>query len=720
MGEAIQNFIDWVKYFLKGQIPFTNPVLILSVVLIIILFAPLIFKRIKIPGIIGLILAGVIIGPNTFHLIDKTTSFELFSKTGLLYIMFLAGLEIDMQEFRQNRSKSFVFGALTFFIPIIIGYIVCMYVFHFPFWASVLLASMFSTHTLLSYPIVSSMGVVKNRAVQLTFGGTIITDTAVLILLGIITNVVKNELSPMFWLKTTLLLATLVLGCLYILPIVTRWFFRNLEGQGGSQYIYVLAVVFLSAFAAEVAGVEPIIGAFLAGLALNRVIPHNSVLMNRVVFIGNTLFIPFFLISAGMLVDIKLFFSGSGALIFAGVLSAVALLTKYFAAKITGWIYKLNKNETRIIFGLSASHAAATLAVIKVGFDIGLFDKNVINGTIILILVTCLVSSFVTERAARKLAIAEKDKDDTKTEKRPERILIPITNPDNVSRLIELSLLIKNQRSNEALFPLSIVEDDSNASMNMHGSKKMLEGIVDQITALDKKVEILRKVDLNIIDGIVRTAKAYAISDIVLGYQTTPNSSGWVFGSKADQLVAKTDQLIVVSKILQPFNSFKNVIVVFTPNAELEKNFKRTCLKINRILKQVGNNIFVYGEQKTIGQFQININDKTFDMYKYMPVESFQEMSFLDNHHNNDELYVILSSRKQTVSHDYHIDNLPKELHKNFEYCSFMVMYPESVESLSGNQYNDVSSVTVQENLDKIIKVKDKITGIFKKDNTDK
>ncbi len=376
MGEAIQSFIDWVKYFLKGQIPFTNPVLILSVVLIIILFAPLVFKRIKIPGIIGLILAGVIIGPNTFHLIDKTTSFELFSKTGLLYIMFLAGLEIDMQEFRQNRSKSIVFGALTFFIPIIIGYFVCMYVFHFPFWASILLASMFSTHTLLSYPIVSSMGVVKNRAVQLTFGGTIITDTAVLILLGIITNVVKNELSPMFWLKTILLLTTLILGCLYILPIITRWFFRNMEGQGGSQYIYVLAVVFLSAFAAEVSGVEPIIGAFLAGLALNRVIPHNSVLMNRVVFIGNTLFIPFFLISAGMLVDIKLFFSGSGALIFAGVLSGVALLTKYFAAKITGWIYKLNKNETRIIFGLSASHAAATLAVIKVGFDIGLFDKN--------------------------------------------------------------------------------------------------------------------------------------------------------------------------------------------------------------------------------------------------------------------------------------------------------------------------------------------------------
>ncbi|MCD6066425.1 MAG: cation:proton antiporter [Bacteroidetes bacterium] len=717
MGESVQNLINWVKEFLKGQIPFTNPVLILSVVLLIILFAPLVFKRFKIPGIIGLILAGVIIGPNTFHLIDKTTSFELFSKTGLLYIMFLAGLEIDMQEFRQNRSKSMVFGALTFFIPIIIGFLVCTYIFHFQFWAAVLLASMFSTHTLLSYPIVSSMGVVKNRAVQLTFGGTIITDTAVLILLGIITNVVENELSPMFWIKTIVLLAALVVGTLYILPIVTRWFFRNLEGQGSSQYIYVLAVVFLAAFSAEVSGVEPIIGAFLAGLALNRVIPHNSVLMNRVVFIGNTLFIPFFLISAGMLVDIRLFFTGTGALIFAGILSFVALLTKYLAAKLTGIFYKFSKAETRIIFGLSASHAAATLAVIKVGFDIGLFDKNVINGTIILILITCLVSSFVTERAARELAITEKDKEDTKTEKRPERILVPITNPDSISRLIELALLIKNQRSNEAIFPLSIVDDDTDADMHWNNSKRTLENIVEQVAAVDKKVEILRKVDLNITDGIVRTAKAYGISDIVLGYQTAAHSSNFIFGSKAEQLVDKTEQLVVVSKIVQPLNSFKNVIVVLTPNAELEKNFKRTCLKINRVLKQVGNEAFLYGEDKTLVQFQLNINDKSGDMYKYVPVESFEEMSFLDNHHNNDELYIILNARKQTVSYNYHIDNLPRELHKNFEYCSFIVFYPEAMDTLSGNQYNDVTSVTVQESVDKIIKVKDKITGIFKKDN---
>lgn len=717
MVESLQNVIDWVKEFLKGQIPFTNPVLILSVVLLIILFSPLIFKRFRIPGIIGLILAGVIIGPNTLHLIDKTTSFDLFSHTGLLYIMFLAGLEIDMHEFKENRARSLVFGGLTFIIPFTIGFLICTNVFDFGFIAALLLGSMFASHTLLSYPIVSSMGVIKNRAVQTTFGGTIIADTAALLLLGVIANALESELTMLFWIKTLLFLAALVLGVLYVLPRVSRWFFRNIEGQGSSQYIYVLAVVFLSAFASEVAGVEPIIGAFLAGLALNRIIPHNSVLMNRIVFIGNTLFIPFFLISSGMLVDLKMFFTGKTVLILALSLSGIALITKYFAAKITGWIYKFNKAEINIIFGLSAPHAAAALAITNVGFEIGVFDKTVVNSMIILILITCLVGSFATEMAARQLAVEEKDTD-TKSEKRPERILVPITNYEGINRVMDLAMLIKNPKSNESLFPLSIIEDASDVDEKLNSSKRIINSIIEQASALDKKVEILKKVDLNIVDGIVRTARAYAITDIVLAYQTNSNSSNFIFGSKADQLVAKADQLIIVSKILQPFNSFKSVIVVLTPNAELEKNFKRTCLKINRILKQVGNNAIVYGEEKTIVHFQSMINDKNGGTYKYITLENFVQTEFIQNHHNNDELYLILNSRKQTVSFDYHVDNLSKELHKNYEYCSFMVMYPENTDfTLSGNQYNDLSTVTVQENLDRIIKVKDKIKGIFKKES---
>lgn len=702
-----------IKDFFNQYLPVTNPVLILSLTLLIILFAPLILKRFRIPGIIGLIIAGVIIGPNTLHIIEKSTSFELFSKTGLLYIMFLAGLEIDMQEYKQNRAKSLVFGALTFFIPIIIGYIVCIYVFEFTMWPALLLASMFSTHTLLSYPIVSNMGIVKNRAVQVSFGGTIITDSAVLILLGVITNVVGGEINTMFWIRLVGSLGLLGFSVLYFLPKVSRWFFRNIEGQGSSQYIYVLAVVFISGFFSELAGVEPIIGAFLSGLALNRVIPHNSILMNRVIFIGNTIFIPFFLISAGMLVDLSLFFKGTNALVFAGILSFVAISTKWFAAQVTGFIYKYSKHEKRVMFGLSASHAAATLAVIKVGYDIGLFDQNVINGTIILILITCMVSSFVTERASREIAI-EENENSKKIIDRTERILIPVSNPENIARLIDLSLMIKDSKSQEPIYPLSIVEDTAEADERINVVKKVIDGVVEQISSGDKKVQVLKKVDLSIVDGIARTAKAYNISDILISWKAQQSSSTIIFGNIADNLLLKTKQSIIISKIIQPLNTYNKVILVLTPNAELESGFNLVVRKINTILKQIGTGSVIYGQQKTIDAFIKLVNDKKKEFYNYLTVTSFDDSDIVDKV-NTDDLYVFLSSRKQTVSFDFHVDNMPKSLNKNSEFSSYILFYPESLKSLSDSPMTDMTIPAIQEQIDKVIHLKDKIKGVFKK-----
>ncbi len=709
------NTLQALNDFFSQYLPVKNPVLILALVLLIILFAPLFLKRFRIPGIIGLIIAGVIIGPHTLHIIEKSTSFELFSKTGLLYIMFLAGLEIDMQEYKQNRTKSLVFGAFTFFIPITIGYLVCIYVFGFSLWPALLLASMFSTHTLLSYPIVSNMGIVKNRAVQVSFGGTIITDSAVLILLGVITNVVGGEINSMFWIRLILSLGLLCFAVLYLLPKVSRWFFRNIEGQGSSQYIYVLAVVFIAGFFSELAGVEPIIGAFLAGLALNRVIPHNSVLMNRVIFIGNTIFIPFFLISAGMLVDFSVFLKGTDALIFAGILSLVALVTKWLAAQATGAIYKYTKYERRVMFGLSASHAAATLAVIKVGYDIGLFDQNVINGTIILILVTCMVSSFVTERAARKIAMTEKENTKKITE-RTERILIPVSNPENIARLIDLALIIKDNRSNEPIYPLSVIEEGEDADEKINVVKKVIEGVVEQIASSDRNVQVLKKVDLSIVDGIARTARAYSISDILISWKAQQGTSNLIFGTIADNLLVKTKQAIIISKVIQPLNTYKRVVFVMAPNCELESGFNLVSRKINAVLKQVGNQTIVYGQQKTIAAFSKLINDKKRDFYNYLIVNDFEENDVLANI-KEDDLYIFLSSRKQTVSFDFHIDNMPKTMNKNNEFTSFVVFYPESQKSLSDAQITEMTTPAIQENIEKVIQLKEKLKGIFKGDN---
>jgi len=712
--QLLGNNLHAFREFFSHYLPVKNPVLILALTLLIILFAPLILKRFRIPGIIGLIIAGVLIGPNTLHIIEKSTSFELFSKTGLLYIMFLAGLEIDMQEYKQNRAKSLVFGAFTFFIPIFIGYLVCIHLFGFTLWPALLLASMFSTHTLLSYPIVSNMGIVKNRAVQVSFGGTIITDSAVLILLGVITNVVGGEINSMFWFRLVISLGLLCFSVLYLLPKVSRWFFRNLEGQGSSQYIYVLATVFISGFFSELAGVEPIIGAFLAGLALNRVIPHNSVLMNRIIFIGNTLFIPFFLISAGMLVDFRVFFTGTGALIFAGILSLTALVTKWLAAQATGLVYKYTKYEKRVMFGLSASHAAATLAVIKVGYDIGLFDQNVINGTIILILISCMVSSFVTERAARKIAMTEKEAS-KKIIDRTERILIPVSNPENIARLIDLALLIKDSKSPEPIYPLSIVEENAEADEKINVVKKVIDGVVEQISSGDKKVQVLKKVDLSIVDGVARTAKAYSISDILISWKAQQVNSNIIFGNIADNLLVKTRQSVIISKIIQPLNTYNRVVVILTPNAELESGFNLVVKKMNALMKQIGNQTIVYGQPKTIDTFTSLIQDRKKEFYNYQMLTDYEDQEITDQV-KEDDLFVFLSSRKQTVSYDFHVDNMPKMLNKTNEFTSFVIFYPESLKSLSDSQITEMTVPAIQENIEKVIQLKDKIAGIFKGD----
>jgi Kef-type K+ transport system membrane component KefB len=711
---TIQNYLYELSLFFNQYLPLKNPVLILAITLLIILFSPLLFRRFRIPGIIGLLIAGVIIGPGCFHIIESTNSFELLSKTGLLYIMFLAGLEIDMHEFRHNRNKSLVFGALTFLIPIVIGYFVCIYVFHFALWPAILLASMFSTHTLLSYPIVSNMGIVKNRAVQITFGGTIITDSAVLILLGVITNVVTGGIDSGFWIRIAVSISLLLFATLYLLPKISKWFFRNIEAHASSHYIFVLAVVFISGFLSELAGVEPIIGAFLAGLGLNKVIPHSGILMNRIIFIGNTLFIPFFLISAGMLVDVKLFFKGTNALVFAGILCAAGLFSKYLAAWLTALIYKYNKYERNIIFGLSVSHAAATLAIIKVGFDIGLFDQNVINATIILILISCLISSFASERAARRIAILEKEVV-LKTHDKTERILIPVSNPENIQRLIDLALLIKDPGSQEPVYPLSIVEDDADADEKINLVRKVIEGVAEQISSGDKKVEVLKKVDLSIVDGIVRTAKAYNITDILISYKAQQGGSNAIFGNIAGNLLAKSKQSVIISKILQPLNTFQRIFVVLTPNAELENGFTRAASRISTLLRLTANSITVYGQESTLNIFSDRINDKRKAYYKYVPVGGFENFLQLAQG-KGDDLFVFLSARKQTLSYNYQVDEMSRRLHRHHEFTSFIIIYPEVSKALQDSRSTDLPTSGIGQKYVQVKQITGKISGIFKKD----
>ncbi|MFT2009677.1 cation:proton antiporter [Pontibacter sp. 13R65] len=651
--------------------------MIFSLVLFIILLAPVILKRLQVPSLIGMILAGVAIGPNGFNILLRDQGIVLFGTVGLLYIMFLAGLEIDMNDFRKNRGKSLIFGSLTFFIPMIVGTLVSLYVLHFNWLSSVLLASMFASHTLLTYPIVSRLGITKNRAINITVGGTIITDTAALLVLAVIAGATAGELNTQFWVRLTISLLIFSAIVWFLFPRFTRWFFKNYETDGVSQYIFVLAMVFLAAFLAEIAGVEPIIGAFLAGLALNRLIPHSSPLMNRIEFVGSALFIPFFLIGVGMLVDLRVLVRGPEALIVAGAMIAVAVSAKWLAAWLSQKIFRFSSTEGMLMFGLSNSQAAATLAAVLVGFRLGLLNENVLNGTILMILVTCIISSFATEKAAVRQAVIESNQAPDLSEI-PERILVPIANAQTMERLIDFAVLMKNPKSIEPIYPLALIKDDEQTKENLLESNKLLKKAKNYAAATDTEVAVLTRVDISITNGIVRAIKDLMITEVVIGWSEKVSTKDRIFGGLLDKLLRKTGEMVLVAKFVQPINTIKRIKVLVPDKAEFEPGFVHWINTLLTIARQLGTPLVFYGTEFTnkristvFKEVKANVN------VKYILFEDLEEFLILGREIEKDELFIVISARSGSVSFNTMLHNIPKLLSKHFLQNSFVMIYPE-------------------------------------------
>jgi Kef-type K+ transport system membrane component KefB len=668
-----------LEQLFPGAFPIKDPVLIFSLVLFIILLAPVILNRIKIPSIIGLILAGVAVGPNGFNILLRDEGIVLFGTVGLLYIMFLAGLEIDLNDFKKNRNKSMVFGAITFTIPMIMGTAVSYYLLEFSLMSSILLASMFASHTLLAYPIASRLGITKNKAVNITVGGTIITDTAALLVLAVITGASSGELDSTFWVRLGISLAIFSFIVLWIFPRVTRWFFKNYDTDPVAHYIFVLAMVFLAAFLAELAGVEPIIGAFLAGLALNPLIPHTSPLMNRIEFVGNALFIPFFLISVGMLVDLRVLFKGPGALIVAGAMIAVAVAAKWLAAFITQKGFRFTKTEGQLIFGLSSAQAAATLAAVLIGYRLELLNENVLNGTILMILVTCIISSFVTEKAAVKQAIFD-DEQGPDVANAPERILVPIANSDadTLEQLVDLAVLLKNPTAAAPIYPLIVVKDNYESKEKLIESNKLLEKAELHAAATATDVDVLTRVDLNITNGIVRAIKDQMITEVVMGWNGQITTKDRIFGSVLDNLLRKTGEMIIVAKLVQPVSTIASIKVVVPRRAEYEPGFGCWIKRIHTLAKQTSAPLTFYGREFTNDRVRKVLEKDNVSMeVQYVLFDDWRNLNTLKLDMEKDDLLVIISARLGSISYHSSLPEVPRQLSKHFRVHNFIVIYPE-------------------------------------------
>lgn len=713
------------------SLPLKNPVIIFALVLFIILFAPILFNRIKVPHIIGLILAGVIIGPYGFNLLLRDSSIVLFGTVGLQYIMFSAGLEIDLEEFRKSRLASFVFGLFTFLFPMVLGTLISYYLLRFSIESSLLMGSMFASHTLLAYPIASKYGVARIKSVTLSIGGTIITDILSLLVLATVAGVTRGDIGPTFWLR--LVIGTLLFGIIVftLFPLIARWFFKNFE-DNISQYIFVLAMVFLGAFLAEMAGLEAIIGAFLAGLTLNRFIPHSSALMNRIEFVGNAIFIPFFLIGVGMLVDISVLFTSWTSLLIAVVMTVIAVGSKFIAAWTTQKSFKLSVAERRMIFGLSTARVGATLAVVLVGYNIiigetatgepiRLLNESVLNGTIVMILVTCTISSFIVEKASQQLALQNENQGTVVDDS--EKILISLAYPETVTELVDLGLMLKPKNNPAPIYALHIISDEHAADDEQSAGRKMMDKAVMQASATEQTILPLTRHDASIANGIIYTIKEQGISDLLIGMHHKAGQRDF-FGVIAEKILRRVYETVFIYKPVQPLNTLKRMVVVVPPKAELEPGFRHWFYKVANIAKETGIALAFYATPSVIKELKdLQTVSKLSVKTTFHPFPNWDDFLVLSREIKQNDLFVIVASRKGHFSYHHTQDRLPYYLSNYFTENSFIILYPKQLEL--GLQHNDILHADAAlaekfvEGVSNVNKVGDFFKGIFSKKKTD-
>ncbi|MBQ6573167.1 MAG: cation:proton antiporter [Bacteroidales bacterium] len=669
-------------------LPITDPTWIFFLVLLIILFAPMILERLRIPHIIGMILAGVAIGEYGFNILERDSSFELFGEVGLYYIMFLAGLEMDMEDFKKNKSKGIIFGILSFIIRFGIGMWSCMKLLNFGLTTSIIMGCMYASHTLISYPIISRYGLSKLRSVNITIGGTIIVDTLALIGLAIISGMYKGDTSGMFWVMMGIKVTLLTAFIIFVFPIIARVFFRNYS-DNIMQFVFVLSMVFLGAGLMQFVGMEGILGAFLTGIVLNRLIPHVSPLMNRLEFVGNAIFIPYFLIGVGMMIDVNALFTGGSTLKVAVIMTIVAIGSKWIGAFVTQKLFGMKKNERNMVFGLSSASAAATLAAVLVGHQIvmengeRLINDDVLNGTIVMILFSCIISSLATERSARKFALEEKLQfNDTKEgeDELPEQILIPVANPETTENLMNLALMIRDRKLGRPLVALSVVTDNKNIQERKQQGEKNLEKAAMIAASADVKVTPVSRYDLSVACGIIHSAEEYNATNLVIGLHWKANIIDSFFGKLTEGVLKGTCKEVMIARYLVPSTTIRKIHVAVPPQAEYETGFVKWIDHLSRMASQLGCGICFYAESGTLNYLkEVASKYSAAGLASYTVMEFWNDFYTIQENMQDSHLAVVVCARKGSISYDNSFERLPSLLSKYLHGNNLIVLYPEQI-----------------------------------------
>ena len=678
---------------LSQYFPITDPTLIFFVVLLMILLSPIIMGRLRIPHIIGMVLAGVIVGKYGLNILERDASFELFGRVGLYYIMFLAGLEMDMEGLKKNRTRVIVFGLLTFLVPFAMTYFMGVSLLSYTPLAALLLSAIMASNTLIAYPIVGRYGLTRHTSSTLSVGSSMMALFMALIVMASIVNSFQGEGGIGFWVLFVVKFFVYSIGLILVIPRLTRWFLRRYS-DAVMQFIFILAVVFLSAALSDAVGLEGIFGAFLSGLILNRFIPRVSPLMNRIEFTGNALFIPYFLIGVGMLINVRLLFQGTHILWVVFCLVLFGTLGKAVAAYLAAGVFRMPRLAGHMMFGLTSAHAAGAIAMVMVGRRLAispgvyLFGDEVLNGIVIMILFTCVISTVVTEWAAQRLRLKEKKEPELVKTVNDEKILIPVKYPEYADNLVSMATMMRNPKLKRELVALNVVYDDVNMRHNQAEGQRLLEHLQHLASASDVPMTTQVRIAANIANGIKHAFKEFQASEILMGLHFHHNISKGFWGEFTRSLYNGLSRQIIITRIMQPLNTVRRIQVIVPSRAEFEPGFYRWLERLARMTENLECRIIFHGRKDTLQLINEYIHNNFASVRaEYVPMKHWNELPDLATKVSKDHLFVIVTARKGTISYKSAMERLPDEVNRYFKGKTLMIIFPDQY----GNEMDDMT-----------------------------
>ena len=688
--------LDFTQY-----LPITSPTLIFFVVLFIILIAPIVMGKLRIPHIIGMVLAGIVIGPYGLNILERDSSFELFGRVGLLYIMFLAGIEMDMEGLKKDLGKVTVFGLLTCFVPFILTYLSCVWYLDYPPLASLLLGCIMASNTLVAYPIVVRYGLQRSTVTTLSVGASMLSLLIALVVTAALVGSMSGGTGTMFWVLFFVKFVAWCAAMTWLIRHMTRWFLRRYS-DSVMQYIFVLAVMFISAATCELIGLEGILGAFFSGLVLNRFIPNVSPLMNRIEFIGNAIFIPYFLIGVGMLINAGLLLEGGNTILVVACIAIFGTAGKAIAAFLSSFIFHRSVHEGNLMFGMTSAHAAGAIALVMVGVNLEiapgqhLLGDEALNAVVIMILFTCIISTIVTEYASRAIVLQEKTQrkmpeDDGKAD--DEKILIPVKYPETCDTLFNLAVLMRNEKLSRGLIALNVVYDDLDASYNQQEGQRLLESIEKKAAAADVHIQTQVRLATNIANGIKHAFKEYDASEIILGQHIHDNSTRRFWGQFAQSLFNGLNRQIIIARCTIPLNTIRVFHVAVPSRAEYEPGFYRWLERVSRMVTRLGCRIVFHGREESLSLIRTFL-DYRFKSIRadYAIMQHWNDFKKLAAQMEEHQMLVVVTARQGTVSYKSAMERLPEELTTYYKYKNVMIIFPDQY----GNQQDIMTFATTQ------------------------